>query len=62
MNLPGKALIAVEYEGSLTKLNEVLEGSEVQTYVTLSAVFPKTSSDLETAKIVIFERNSKMER
>lgn len=62
MNLPGKALIAVEYEGSLTKLNEVLEESEVQTYVTLSAVFPKTSSDLETAKIVIFERNSKMER
>jgi hypothetical protein len=62
MNLPNKALIAVEYEGSLNKLNEILKGSGVETYVTLSAVFPRTSADVETAKIVIFERNSKTEK
>ncbi len=62
MNLPNKALVAVEYEGSLNKLNEILKGSGVETYVTLSAVFPRESADVETAKIVIFERNSKTEK
>lgn len=62
MDLPDKGLIAVEYEGSLNKLNQVLEGNGVKTYVTLLAVFPVTSTNLETSKIVIFERNSKTEK
>lgn len=62
IDLPDKALVAVEYKGTLDKLKEILIENGVQTYVALSAVFPRTSSDLDTAKIVIFERNSTMEK
>lgn len=59
MRLPDKALVAVEYEGTLSELEAILVENGVQNYVAFSAIFPRESSELNAAKIVIFERVSK---
>jgi hypothetical protein len=59
MRLPDKALVAVEYEGTLSELEAILVENGVQNYVAFSAIFPRESSELNAAKIVIFERISK---
>ena len=49
----------MEYEGTLSELEVILVENGVQNYVAFSAIFPRESSELNTAKIVIFERISK---